>query len=105
MKVCPTCKMTVKDEGECRFCHTSITYEPDVNSDREQYVFNKYLLLYLLKHSWFSLFCLIIVLLATDIYETCVQHGFFACCIPYLRISRHLSLPKKNSFMVIMDIF
>ena len=77
VKVCPTCKMTVKDEGECRFCHTSITYEPDVYSDREHYIFNKYLLLYLLKRHWFSLLCLITVLLRLIYTKPAFNADFF----------------------------
>ena len=63
MKVCPKCHMTVDAQGECPFCYTTLTYEPTVHSDKERYVLNKYLLLYLLKQSWFSLLCLIVVAL------------------------------------------
>ena len=63
MKTCPNCKMTVNADSECPFCHTTITYEPIVNSEREKYVFNKYLVWHIVKQCGFSFACLIAVLL------------------------------------------
>ncbi len=62
MKICPICKMTVDADNECPFCGNTITYEPAGDSKREKLKFNKYLLLYLLKHCWFSVACLITVI-------------------------------------------
>ena len=61
MKKCPTCKMTVNADNECPFCYTSIIYEKETLSDKEEYVWNKYFVWYLIKQSWFSLLCFIIV--------------------------------------------
>ena len=61
MKVCPKCKMTVDANTACPICHTTITYEPDCDSDREKYILNRYFLWYMLKQTWFSLLCLLIV--------------------------------------------
>ena len=63
MKKCPNCKMIVDADNECPFCYTTITYEPIVNADKEKYVFNKYFIWHLIKQSWFSLLCLIVVIL------------------------------------------
>ena len=62
MKICPLCKMTVDAESDCPICHTTITYEPDQPGSKEKYVFSKYLILYLIKLCWFSLLCLLFVL-------------------------------------------
>ena len=75
MKVCPNCKMTVDAENECPFCYTTITYEPISNSDNEKYVFNKYFFGYMIKQSWFSMLCLIIVILRMFFIKT--QFNFF----------------------------
>lgn len=61
MKVCPVCKMTVMGDTECPICRTTLTFEPEVDAEREKYIFNKYLVIYMLKNCWFSLLCLIIV--------------------------------------------
>ncbi len=59
MKMCPICKMTSDEENVCPFCQVTITYEPCVDSNKEKLKLNKYLFLYFLKNSWFSLLCLI----------------------------------------------
>ena len=63
MKKCPNCKMIVDADNECPFCYNTITYEEEVPSDKEKYVFNKYFVWYLIKQSWFSMLCLIIVVI------------------------------------------
>ena len=63
MKTCPNCKMTVSADSECPFWHTSITYEPTVNSDKEKYVLNKYLIWHIVKQCGFSFICFIAVLI------------------------------------------
>ena len=63
MKICPTCKMTVDAENECPICYTTITYEPKVSADKEKYVYNKYFFWHVIKNSWFSVACFIIVAL------------------------------------------
>lgn len=63
MKTCPNCKMTVNADSECPFCHTTITYEPTVNSEKEKYVFNKYFVWHIVKQCGFSFACLIAVLI------------------------------------------
>jgi len=83
MKVCPNCKMTVDAESECPFCYTTLTYEPVSNSVNEKYVFNQYFVLYLVKQSWFSILCLIIVL----IRMLCIKTEFNPfCVIPFLSV-------------------
>ena len=59
MKICPVCKMTVNADSECPICHSTITYEPDVDSEKEKYVFNKHLVIYLLNKCFFSAICLL----------------------------------------------
>lgn len=63
MKNCPKCKMTVDAENECPICHTTITYEPKVAETKEKYVYNKYFFRHLIKNSWFSVMCFMIVAL------------------------------------------
>ena len=63
MKKCPNCKMIVDADNECPFCYATITYEPIVNRDKEKYVFNKYFIWHLIKQCWFSMLCLIIVVI------------------------------------------
>ena len=63
MKTCPNCKMTVNADSECPFCHTSIPYEPTVDSDKEKYVLNKYLIWHIVKQCGFSFICFIAVLI------------------------------------------
>lgn len=57
MKQCPTCRMTVRGENACPFCHTTLTFEPNVPAEREKIVFNRYYWLYLAKTAWFSVVC------------------------------------------------
>lgn len=59
MKKCKICQSTVNAETECPICHNTLTYEPMCQDTEERYVWNKYYLIYLLKHIWFSLFCCI----------------------------------------------
>ena len=63
MKICPRCKMRIDAEYECPMCHATITYEPEVCEKKEKYIFNKYLLSHLIKNSWYSILCFIIVLI------------------------------------------
>lgn len=70
MKACPTCKMVVDAENECPFCYTTITYEPTTMSNKERYVFNKYFLWYLIKKSWFSVLCSIVVIMRMFFIKT-----------------------------------
>ena len=63
MKQCPHCRMTVDASDECPICFTSLTYESSVPAAREKLVWNRYLLLHLLRHMWFSLLCTIAVLI------------------------------------------
>lgn len=77
MKKCPICEMIVDAEYECPICYTTITYESDVESDREKYVCNKYFILYLIRKGWFSILCLIFVVFR--IFS--VQTHSIPCCI------------------------
>ena len=63
MKVCPQCRMTVDAADECPICFGTLTYEPTVSAAREKFVWNRYLLLYLLRHMWFPLLCTLAVLI------------------------------------------
>lgn len=63
MKKCPTCQMIVDADNECPFCATTLTYEPKCEAERERLVWNKYLLIYIVKNTWFSLICCIVGLL------------------------------------------
>ncbi len=63
MKQCPHCRMTVDATDACPICLTTLTYEPTVSAEREKLVFNRFLLLYLLRHMWFSLLCTLAVLI------------------------------------------
>ena len=63
MKKCPTCQMIVDADNECPFCATTLTYEPKCEAERERLVWNKYLFIYIVKNTWFSLICCIVGLL------------------------------------------
>ena len=63
MKQCPHCRMTVDAADECPICFTTLTYEPSVSASREKLLWNRYLLLYLLRQMWFSLLCTLAVLI------------------------------------------
>lgn len=63
MKKCPTCQMIVDADNECPFCATTLTYEPKCEAESERLVWNKYLLIYIAKNTWFSLICCIVGLL------------------------------------------
>lgn len=63
MKKCPTCQMIVDADNECPFCATTLTYEPKCEAESERLVWNKYLLIYIVKNTWFSLICCIVGLL------------------------------------------
>ena len=69
MKQCPHCRMTVNASDECPICFTTLTYEPSVSASREKLLWNRYLLLYFLRHMWFPLLCT----LTTLIRWICVQ--------------------------------
>lgn len=77
MKKCPVCQMTVDAESECPFCQTTLTYEPTKESDKEKLKFNKYLIYYLLKHSWYSLACLITVIVRLIVTKPKIDIYFF----------------------------
>ncbi len=55
--------MTVDADNACPFCDTTITYEPVTDSPGERYVFNRYLVLHLVKQSWFAVLCLLTVVI------------------------------------------
>lgn len=57
MKQCPTCRMTVREENECPFCHTTLTFEPSSPSEKEHIVYNKFYWTYLAKTAWFPVVC------------------------------------------------
>ncbi len=59
MKRCNICHMVVDADTECPICGNTITYEPEIESTHKKYVFNKYLLLYVLKNFWFTAIMLI----------------------------------------------
>jgi len=67
MKQCPTCKMTVDEKNECPICGTTLTYEPTVNAEKEQIIFNKYYWIYFVKTTWFPLLCSILCIVRTAI--------------------------------------
>ena len=94
MKICPRCKMRIDAENECPMCHTTITYEPEVCEQKEKYIFNKYLLLYLGKNSWFSILCIIIILIRFIIKPH--FSGYFIYIVLLLCISILASLFQRN---------
>lgn len=67
MKKCNICQSTVNAETECPICHNTLTYEPKCQDTEERYVWNKYYLIYLLQHIWFSLFCCIFGIVSLSI--------------------------------------
>ena len=89
MKKCPNCKMTVDADNECPFCYTTITYEPVVFCDKENYVWNKYFVRYWVKKSWFPLLCFGIVLLRSIFINTEFPHSFL---LSYLLVGTSLLL-------------
>ena len=54
--------MTVDASDECPICFATLTYEPTFPAEREKLIFNRHLLLHLLRHMWFSLLCILAVL-------------------------------------------
>lgn len=63
MKKCPVCNMVVDADNECPICNTSIFYEDKVPKQKEKFIFNKYYIIYMLKKCWFSIACLIFVII------------------------------------------
>ena len=63
VKKCNLCHSIVNDENECHICHNTLTYEPKCESETEQFVWNRYLLIYITKNVWFSVICCVIGLL------------------------------------------
>ena len=80
MKNCSVCKMTVAEENECPICQSTITYEPIIDCEKEKLKLNKYLFLYLLKHCWFSLACLMAVIIRLIVKQP-VFNTYFALII------------------------
>ena len=70
MKHCPRCKMTVREDDECPFCHTSLLYEPQVYGEKEHILHNRYYWAWLFKNVWFAaaceVYCLIVLLLCRE---------------------------------------
>ncbi len=63
MKFCPKCKMTVDAHCECPVCHNNLTNEPYTADEGEVYVFNKYLIPYLLRVHYFPIVCALVVII------------------------------------------
>ncbi len=88
MKKCNVCQCTVDDISECPICGNTLTYEPPVMEDKEYFVFNKYYLIYLLKNTWFALFCTIIAAVMIILSKTLsIGHlivGIFLLIATYL---------------------
>lgn len=60
MKKCNICKCIVDETSECPICGNNLTYETPIAEYKEKFVFNKYYLVYLLKHTWFAMLCTVI---------------------------------------------
>lgn len=86
MKICPKCKMTVDAENECPICYNTITYEPKVAVTKEKYVYNKYFLRYTFKNMWFSVLCLMVVILRLILKHQFVLHFCLYYCLIALAI-------------------
>jgi len=88
LKKCNICKSVVEAREECPICGNTLTYEPPVMEDREHFVFNKYFALYLLKNTWFAIFCTISVavmlILAKDFTIGHLIVGVFLLIATYL---------------------
>ena len=67
MKTCPKCHMRLEANFECPACGQNITDEPVTDEENEKYVFNKYLLLYLLKHAKFLALCIILCIVGINL--------------------------------------
>ena len=97
MKKCPTCQMIVDADNECPFCATTLTYEPKCEAESERLVWNKYLLIYIVKNTWFSLTCCIVGLVKILIARPQISVLLFsagACALISLIVSifqRHFS--------------
>ena len=61
MKRCPRCRMTLEAEAECPICRESLLYEGTVEAEREQIVWNRYYLWYILRTVWFPFVCAVFV--------------------------------------------
>ncbi len=71
MKQCNVCQSIVDATEECPICGNTLTYEPTSSEYSEHIVFNKYYVLYLLKNSWFALFCTTIAAVMMILAKTC----------------------------------
>ena len=63
MKKCNVCNSIVDEISECPICGNTLTYAPPVMEDKEKFVFNKYYYIYLLKNTWFAVFCTIKIII------------------------------------------
>lgn len=95
MKKCPTCQMTVDEKNECPFCGTNLTYEPIVHTEKERLVFNRYYIFYLLKCSWFSLFCVMVGVMKTVLHRPPMNYMFWIAVF-FLAVSLTASLFQRR---------
>ena len=99
MKICPRCKMRIDAENECPMCHTTITYEPKVCEQKEKYIFNKYFVLNLIKNSWYSILCFIIVLIRFLIKPHVSEHLAYITLLLCISIFASLFQRKFSKYL------
>lgn len=99
MKICPKCKMRIDAENECPMCHTTITYEPKVSGQKEEYIFNKYFLLHLIKNCWYSILCTIIVIIQFVIKPYFSGHFVYITLLICISIFSSLFQRKLSKYL------
>lgn len=91
MKKCPRCQMTVNDNYECPYCHSSLTFEPQVPGLEEIIIRNKYYWIYKVKTCALSIICACYCL---TLYLIC----FPPVTVSLLRIILSISISLVVSF-------
>lgn len=113
MKVCPTCKMTVKTDMACPICQTTLTYEPEVEGRFEKKKLNKYLVLYLLKRFAFVIaataFCVVAGLFIQKegywLATVVTTSAAFIISIFQRTLTMYIKVPFLESFMWLIIFF
>ena len=96
--------MTVDEENECPFCGYNLVYEPTVQEEKEHIVFNRYYLIYILKHIWFSLLCILIAAIKIIWMKPPVNYLFWLSVI-FLLVSLSTSLFERKIAGKLKQIF
>ncbi len=95
MKICPKCKMITEEINECPICKGSLTFEENVEAEKEKIRFNRYYLFYLLKSCLFTLACAVAVIIKMIISKPALDYSY-AIVFGVLLLSLTGSLFKRT---------